>query len=243
MLFIKEELNHLPIIEAADVGCGAGRYDLALFQSLGKKINLRCVDANPQMLKQLNALLKQHGVKKFRIIKSLARKMPLKSGSLDAIFTFNAIHHFKLSEFLKECARIVKPGGYVFIYSRLRSQNRRIIWGRFFPLFNKKETRLYELNELRQFIKKTPVLELQSLELFKYKKIASLNKLIEQAIHHHYSTFYLYNKREFEISLEKFKKNINKNFRDTNNVGWYDENILLVLRKKLRKPSASLLRS
>ena len=134
--------------------------------------------------------------------------MPLRSGSLDAVFTFNAIHHFKLLRFLKECARILKPGGYVFIYARLRSQNRRNIWGRFFPLFNKKETRLYELNELRQFIKKTPALELQSLERFKYGRVAGLNKLIKQAIHRHYSTFNLYSGKEFENSLEKFKRNI-----------------------------------
>jgi len=164
-------------------------------------------------------------------MKSLARKLPLKSGSLDAVFTFNAIHHFKLLKFLKECARILKPGGYVFIYTRLRSQNRRNIWSRFFPLFNKKETRLYELNELKQFIKKTPALELQFLGRFKYGRVTGLSRLIGQATHRHYSTFYLYGGKEFENFLEKFKRNINKNFRNTNNVKWHDENILLVLRK------------
>ena len=32
--YIKRALNHLTYIEAADVDCGAGRYDISLFQSL-----------------------------------------------------------------------------------------------------------------------------------------------------------------------------------------------------------------
>ncbi len=51
--YIKRTLKHLTDIEAADVGCGAGRYDIALFQSLKGRLYLHCIDSNQDMLNKL----------------------------------------------------------------------------------------------------------------------------------------------------------------------------------------------
>jgi len=233
ILFIKNKLQKHSKIVAADVGCGAGRYDLKLFQYIGKKIFLYCIDVNKEMLKCLKEFLVEHKIRNFKTIKSFDRKLPLKDNFLDCIFTFNAVHHFKILQFLKESSRILKNGGYLFIYTRLRSQNRRNIWGKYFPLFNEKETRLYGLNELRSLIRKTPKLKIETIEYFKCARLSSLDWLLEQAQSHHYSTFYLYTKKELEVSLEKFKKNIQRNFKDLNKINWFDENILLVVRKQI----------
>ncbi|MEK7481723.1 MAG: class I SAM-dependent methyltransferase [Patescibacteria group bacterium] len=233
ILFIKNKLQKYPEIVATDVGCGAGRYDLKLFQYLGKKLFLYCVDANKKMLKQLTDFLVKHKIRNFKTIKSFARKIPLKDNSLDCIFTFNAVHHFKILQFLKESSRILKDGGYLFIYTRLRNQNRRNVWGKYFPLFNEKETRLYELNSFKSLLGKLPILKLESIENFKYARLSSLDWLIKQAQNHHYSTFYLYNKKEFERSLGEFKQNIQRKFKDLDKVSWFDENILLVVRKQI----------
>lgn len=96
--------------------------------------------------------------------------MSLKDNSLDCIFTFNAIHHFKILGFLKESSRLLKDNGYLFIYTRLRSQNRRNIWGKHFPLFNEKETRLYEINELKSLLRKINGIKIESMEYFKYAR-------------------------------------------------------------------------
>ena len=202
-------------------------------QYIGKKIFLYCIDVNKEMLKCLKEFLVEHKIRNFKTIKSFDRKLPLKDNFLDCIFTFNAVHHFKILQFLKESSRILKNGGYLFIYTRLRSQNRRNIWGKYFPLFNEKETRLYGLNELRSLIRKTPKLKIETIEYFKCARLSSLDWLLEQAQSHHYSTFYLYTKKELEVSLEKFKKNIQRNFKDLNKINWFDENILLVVRKQI----------
>lgn len=233
ILFIKKKLQKYPKIVGADVGCGAGRYDLKLFQYLGKKLFLYCIDANKEMLKHLTIFLVKHKIRNFKTINSFERKIPLKDNSLDCIFTFNAIHHFKTSQFLKESSRILKDGGYLFIYSRLRSQNRRNIWGTYFPLFNEKETRLYELNELKSLSSKILGLKIESVEYFKYARFSSLDWLINQAQNRHYSTFYLYGKKEFGQSLERFKQNIRLKFKDLDKISWFDENILLVVRKQI----------
>src|SRR3989338_6841682 len=148
IIYIKEALRENSLITAADIGCGAGRYDMQLFHQFGDRLFLYCVDAKKNMLRQLQEFLGQAVPEKFEAIRASAHKIPLLYNSLDAVFTFNAIHHFQLPLFFREVFRILKPGGKVFVYTRLENQNRRTIWGQFFPLFNEKETRLYRLEEL-----------------------------------------------------------------------------------------------
>ena len=234
ILFIKKKLQNLTKIEAADIGCGVGRYDIKLFHYLGKRLYLTCIDYNKSMLNELTKNLKEHKIKNFKTIRAPARALPLADNSLDAIVTFNAVHHFAFLDFLKETSRVLQDNGYLFIYTRLRSQNKRNIWGRFFPEFLEKEKRLYELSELKQMLKKVPILKLESIEYFKYKRMAKLEWLITQATHHHYSTFYLYDEGEFEETLKKFQGNITRHFKDPDNIIWNDENIMLVIKKDVR---------
>lgn len=232
ILYIKDELQKLPKIEAADVGCGGGRYVLKLFQYLGDKLYLYCIDSNKEMLEQLKEHLTQHKIENFQIKKAFAEDSTIQDESLDCVFTFNAIHHFKISAFLNEASHVLKDEGYLFIYTRLRSQNMRSLWGRYFPLFSQKENRLYELEELKSIFEEIPRLEIQNKEFFKYQRVSCLDKLVEQARNHHYSTFHLYSNEEFEKSLNGFKKNLQQNFRDVNNISWVDGNVLFVVRKR-----------
>ena len=82
-------------------------------------------------------------------------------------------------------------------------------------------------------LRKNLRLKIESIEYFKYARLASLDRLIEQAQNRHYSTFYLYNKRDFEQTLEKFKQNIQRKFKDLDKISWFDENILLAVRKQI----------
>ena len=234
ILFITKKLQNLTKIEAADVGCGGGRYDIRLFHHLEGKLHLTCTDYNKGMLDELTTNLKERGIKNFKAIKAPAEDLPLANNSLDSVFTFNAIHHFKFLDFLKEASRVLINNGYLFIYTRLRSQNKRNIWGRYFPKFNEKEKRLYELNELEKILNEIPALKLESVEYFKYKRIADLEWLITQARNHHYSTFYLYDEKEFEESLKGFQYNIARHFKDRDRITWHDENVMLVIRKPVK---------
>lgn len=229
---IEKKLKDFPDIIGADVGCGAGRYDLKLFQHLEKLSYLYCLDSGTEMLKQLKKYLTEQDIKNFQTKLAYARAIPLRDDSVHSVFTFNAVHHFKLLNFLKESARVLKEGGYLFIYTRTRSQNAVNIWGRFFPLFNEKEKRLYELNELEKTIRKVKNLKIETVEFLTYKRVSSLDRLVEKARHHSYSTFYLYSKKDFDSSLNKFKQNIRKNFKNLKNINWTDENLLLIIKKQ-----------
>ncbi len=97
-----------------------------------------------------------------------------------------------------------------------------------FPNFTDKENRLYELDELEHMIENAPNMSLKSIRFFEYERTSTLARLEEQAIGYHYSTFRLFSKKEFDKSIETFKKNIIENY-DVNNVTWKDQNILLVI--------------
>jgi ubiquinone/menaquinone biosynthesis C-methylase UbiE len=218
-------------IEAADVGCGAGRYDISLIQSLKGKLYLHCIDSNQDMLNNLQSYLLENKINEFKITQAHAHDLPIKNRALNCVFTFNAVHHFKINEFLNESIRVMKDEGYLFIYTRLRSQNLGSVWGKHFPLFNEKEDRLFELNELTEILGTFSNIKLVATEFFKFQREDSLENLLEQVKNFHYSTFYLYSDVEFEQCLEVFIKNIHRNYSKVNDIRWFDENIMLVIQK------------
>ncbi|MFC1988590.1 class I SAM-dependent methyltransferase [Chloroflexota bacterium] len=230
--FIVRRIRNLKHIKAIDVGCGDGRYDLLLYKYLGSKLRLTCADSNPDMLNSLVKNLTNHGIADFNAVNYFAETITSQDNIYDCVFTFNAIHHFNLRGFLSESARILKAGGYIFIYTRLRDQNRRSIWGRYFPFFHHKETRLFTLDKLVRTIKEVPGLHLKTFEFFKYGRKSNLKQLVEQARSYHYSTFDLYSSQEFEEAIKGFTGNIRATFKNDKNVHWFDENLLLVVNKE-----------
>lgn len=235
IIYITQELgsrSNLPYVDVADIGCGCGRYSLLLAKCLDGKIRLRCVDNNEQMLATLRTYLRANGISKFVSVKSDAESLPFGDSSFDCILSFNAVHHFKLRDFLVEAARILRDRSLLFIYTRTPKQNRRNIWGKYFPEFCQKEARLYHPDELEQAVRAVPTLKLRGVKYFKYERVASLARLIEQAENRHYSTFWFYSDQEFVTVLEEFRQNIRQHFSNPNQVRWFDENLLLVIEKE-----------
>ena len=184
------------------------------------------------MLQEASNYLKSSGFSNFQTIKANANEIPLDKNSLDCIFTFNAIHHFDFVKFLEKSSEVIIEGGKIYIYTRLRSQNSRNIWGQHFPSFSEIETRLHELDEIENWIQSNRNLKLETIKRFKYKRTSTLEKLVEKAKGKHYSTFSLYENNALNESLKIFQENIKMRFPDVRQIEWYDENILFTLRSK-----------
>jgi hypothetical protein len=135
-----------------------------------------------------------------------------------------------LQRFLTEVYECLKDDGHAFIYTRLRNQNSRNIWGQHFPLFAEMEDRLFEFDELKYAVNKADM-KIDHTNVFGHNRTSNLNSLVKKAKNNHYSTFALYSKKEFEKSLEKFRQNIGNNFENLENIRWQDENILLEISK------------
>ena len=232
ILFITNKLQDLPKVHAADIGCGAGRYSLKFVQHLGEKCHLFCLDNNREMLRHLREHFVKNSITNFTPIRSDSHKIPLQTDSLDCVMSFNAIHHFSLPDFLRESSRVLKNNGRLFVYTRLREQNAKTIWGMHFPSFNKKEDRLYELDELKSAFEKDPNLNINSVKFFEHHRVYPLEKLVEQVKNHHYSTFKFYKKQEFREALHKFVQNILNHYDDLDKITWKDQNTLLVVENK-----------
>ena len=230
ILHIKNQLIEKSEINMADVGCGDGRYSQELLKSLGDKCYIHCIDYNENMLIWFKDYLTEPNRMNFCFRQGNANKLPLENDSMDCIVTFNAIHHFDIQRFLAESFGCLNDDGHLYIYTRLRSQNSRNIWGQYFPLFADIENRLFESDELKHHIQKAEM-KIDHTKVFGYHRKSSLNNLVKKARNKHYSTFALYSDDVFEESLEKFKQNITNNFDDLDNIQWQDENILLAIRK------------
>lgn len=63
--FIGKTLGKLPEVKASDIGCGAGRYDLLLFQYINN-LHLTCIDINEHMLEKVSEYLRSKGINNFR---------------------------------------------------------------------------------------------------------------------------------------------------------------------------------
>jgi len=229
--YITKKLAPMSNIAAADIGCGDGRYSIKLIEKLRNRLSLTCVDNNYEMLQQISKI--SSNFQNLQTRQAFAEKLPFEDNSLDCIFSFNAIHHFKINEFAKECNRILKNNGLLFIYTRLKDQNESNIWGKFFPDFSKKENRLFDIQSLTKRISNQTSLNLKSSELLQHKRSSNLQKLVMKAEMKHYSTFSLYTISEFEKSLGKFKQNIYQNFNNPENIQWVDENTMFVFQKTL----------
>jgi len=229
--YITKKLASMSNIVAADIGCGDGRYSIKLIEKLRNRLSLTCVDNNYEMLQQISKI--SSNFQNLQTRQAFAEKLPFDDNSLDCIFSFNAIHHFKINEFAKECNRVLKNNGLLFIYTRLKEQNESNIWCKFFPDFSKKENRLFDNQSLTERISSQTSLNLKSTESFQHDRSSDIRTLVSKAENKHYSTFSLYTVSEFEKSLAKFIQNIHQNFSNPENIQWVDGNTMFVFQKTI----------
>lgn len=230
ILFIKDVVGKRQTLRAIDVACGGGRYSLLLCQHLpGLELTLN--DLNESMLSGAARYLRDNGVTNFRTIQADIAHLALPVDTLDAVFTFNAIHHFDAHLFLEKAARALAADEHVFIYTRTRSQNAGSVWGRHFPAFAEKEDRLPSLADIESWCDASGLLGAPSIHRFRYQRRATLVELLHQVRGRHYSTFSLYQPAELEDALATFEEAIHKDFPDPNRIEWEDENVMVTFRK------------
>jgi SAM-dependent methyltransferase len=152
-----------------------------------------------------------------------AEQLPLRTASLDLVTAFNCVHHFDLGRFLTAAARVLAPGGQLFIYTRTPQQNARTIWGRYFPGFTEHEQRLHSEAALRAAVKRTGGLKVVATQTFKHPRSSTAERLRAQAEGRHYSTFSLYTPQELRASIATFLARL-----PSPEVCWVDEHLLVV---------------
>ncbi len=223
-------------ITGLDIGCGTGRYSRLLRRLLPDGSLLVAGDVSTAMLAELRA--GNHGHARGVVpLLSTAEELPVRTASLDLVTAFNCVHHFDLGRFLTAVARVLRPDGQLFIYTRSPQQNARTIWGRYFPGFTEHEQRLHSEAVFRGAVRRTAGLELLATQTFKYPRSSTVERLIAQAEGRHYSTFSLYTSDELRASIATFLARL-----PSPEVSWVDEHLLVVVggsRRKHAEPAGS----
>jgi len=210
-------------VTGLDIGCGTGRYSRLLRALLPDGSLLAGSDVSAAMLAQLKAGNNGHGPGVIPLV-SAAEELPLRTGSLDLVTAFNCVHHFDLGRFLIAVARVLKPDGQLFIYTRTPQQNARTIWGRYFPGFTEHERRLHSEAAFRDAIWRTDGLRVVATQSFGHPRSSTAQRLTSQVQGHHYSTFSLYAPDELRASIATFLDRL-----PSPEVSWIDEHLLVVV--------------
>lgn len=146
--------------------------------------------------------------------------------------TFNAIHHFEIAKFFNETARVLRSGGFLGVYTRSRAQNEKTIWGRYFPGFVEREDRLLTIEEFERIISGQKDLWLEDTKIYNFKRIISIDRLMQLVSRHHYSTFKFYTPEELIETTAIFRKRLENRFADLENIPHGSGYTLLLVRKK-----------
>ena len=210
-------------VTGLDVGCGTGRYTRLLRALLPDGSRLAASDVSAAMLAQLKAGNRSHAPGVVPLL-STAEQLPFRDASLDLVTAFNCVHHFDLGRFLTAVARVLAPGGQLFIYTRTPQQNARTIWGRYFPGFTEHEQRLHSQAAIRDAVRRTNGLQVVATQTFKHPRTSTAERLQAQAEGRHYSTFSLYTPAELRASITTFLARL-----PSPEVCWVDEHLLVVV--------------
>ena len=210
-------------VTGLDIGCGTGRYTRLLRALLPDGSRLAASDVSAAMLAQLQAGNRGHADGVVPLL-AAAEQLPLRTASLDLVTAFNCVHHFDLGRFLSAVARVLAPGGQLFIYTRTPQQNARTIWGRYFPGFTEHEQRLHSQAAIRDAVKRTGGLQVVATQTFQHPRTSTAERLQAQAEGRHYSTFSRYTPAELRASIATFLARL-----PSPEVCWVDEHLLVVV--------------
>src|SRR5258708_31017540 len=190
-------------VPGLDVGCGTGRYSRLRRELMPDGSMLAGSDVSAAMLAELKVSCGGAALGVAPLL-SAAEELPLRTASLDLVTAFNCVHHFDLDRFLTAVARVLRPGGQLFIYTRTPQQNGRTIWGRYFPGFTEHEQRLHSEAAFRDAVRRTEGIMVVATQTFKHPRSSTAERLRAQAEGRHYSTFSLYTPAERRASIATF---------------------------------------
>ena len=102
----------------ADIGAGTGKFAKQL---LDKGSIVYCIEPNDDMRK--SAIKELCNYKSFHAVDGTAAETTLDEKSVDHITTAQAFHWFDISSFRKECKRILRNNGSVFLIWNMRDMS------------------------------------------------------------------------------------------------------------------------
>ena len=217
-----------------DVGTGTGRYlelvSQHLSSTLAADICPMGLDRSPAMVGQARRLNGCAYPAASHLVGAV-ETLPFRAASCDAITSFNAVHHFDLARFVSEASRVLTPSGFLVLYTRTAEQNRDTIWGRYFPEFAARETRLHSVSAFRRALDATHAFTSVRVQSIPWRVTTSLSRLVEQVAAYHYSTFRFYSPSGLQTALDTFQTRVRDVFSDCSRITFDNDHLLVVAQQ------------
>ena len=221
-------------VRLVDVATGSGRYLDAVSHFLGSALAMEVVpiglDLSPPMLTQARIRNGHAGLRAQHLVGTV-ETLPFRASSCDVMTCFNAVHHIDLARFAAEASRVLTPSGQLVVYTRTPKQNRRTIWGRHFPEFATRETRLHSVKDVRAALQATGAFRSVRAQTVAWRVTTSLSRLVEQATHYHYSTFRLYSDDALRAAIDTFCQRVRQAFRDVTHITHDNDHVLVIAQR------------
>ena len=217
-----------------DVGTGTGRYLDAVSEDLS---STHATDVYPIGLDRSSAMVRQARRRNecaypgASHLVSAVETLPFLAASCDALTCFNAVHHFDVTRFAREAARVLTPAGHLVLYTRTAEQNCRTIWGRYFPDFATLENRLHTVATLRETLHATRAFASVDVHTIRWRVTTSLSRLREQVTSYHYSTFRFYSPDRLQAALDTFERRVRGMVRDGSRITFDNDHVLVVAQR------------
>ena len=125
---IESAIEGLSVEHILDLGCGTGRYSIALANHFGARVT--GVDPSEKML----AEARKKACEGVHFMRGTAETIPLADGSVDLVFISMALHHFDDAQrAARECHRVLRPGGMICLRGGTPDRSESYLYSRFFP--------------------------------------------------------------------------------------------------------------
>jgi len=129
-------------LDILDLGCGTGRFAEALADRF--RADVTAVDPSHKMLVEAQ---RKRGSGRVRYQLGAAEQLPLEDGSVDLVFLSMVFHHLRdRRKAARECKRVLRPEGTLFVRTPTRERSYAITYFGFFP----RARTLYEQRMPRQ---------------------------------------------------------------------------------------------
>ena len=111
-----------------DLGSGTGRYSAAL----AGRFKARVIGVEPSAKMLAQASLKSY--RSVHLARGSGESLPLRSETVDMVFMSMVFHHLKdAAAVLRECRRVLRPGGFVCLRAGTTEQIEQYAYVPFFP--------------------------------------------------------------------------------------------------------------